>query len=68
MRNSTRLKTLLIKYTLSLDMDDDEMFKLVLTGKQHNEVQMFEGKSYSIVLAKAYSYLLQQLKESPSLR
>jgi hypothetical protein len=66
MRNSSKLKTLLIKYTISLDMGDDEIFKLMLTDKHNNNAQLFEGKSYSIVLAKAYSYLLQQLKNSPS--
>ncbi|HLG34017.1 MAG TPA: hypothetical protein VI757_03995 [Bacteroidia bacterium] len=62
MRNSTKLKTLLLKYTISLDMGDDEIFKLLLTDKQTNEAQMFEGKSYSMVLGKAFSYLLKQLK------
>jgi hypothetical protein len=62
MRNATKLKTLLMKYTVSFDMGDDEVFKLMLTDKQNNNAQLFEGKSYSIVLGKAYSYLLQILK------
>ncbi len=62
MRNTTKLKTLLLKYTVSFDMGDDELFKLMLTDKQSNEGKLFEGKSYSIVLSKAYSYLLQELK------
>ncbi|MCX6290812.1 MAG: hypothetical protein NT126_03520 [Bacteroidetes bacterium] len=66
MRNTTKLKTLLIKYTVSFDMGDDELFKLMLTDKQTNDGQLFEGKSYSIVLSKAYSYLLQQLKKTDS--
>ena len=65
MRNSTKLKTLLIKYTVTLDMDDDAVFKLILTDKQTNEAQLFEGKSYSMVLSKAYSYLLKELKKLP---
>lgn len=64
MRNSTKLKTLLMKYTVSLDMGDDEIFRLILTDKQTNEGQIFEGKSYSYVLGKAYSYLLKQLKSN----
>ena len=62
MRNATKLKMLLMKFTISLDMGDDELFKLMLTDKQTNKAQLFEGKSYSIVLGKAYSYLLQELK------
>jgi hypothetical protein len=64
MRNSTKLKTLLMKYSITLDMGDDEIFKLMLTDKQTNEAQLFEGKSYSYVLSKAYSYLLKQLKNT----
>jgi hypothetical protein len=64
MRNSTKLKTLLIKYSITLDLSNDEMFRLALTDKQSNETQFFEGKSYGYVLAKAYSYLLKKLKES----
>ena len=63
MRNSTKLKTLLMKFTVSLDMGDDEVFKLMLTDKQNNQSQLFEGKSYSVVLGKAYSYLLRELKK-----
>ena len=63
MRNTTKLKTLLIKYTVSLDRSDDEEFKLMLTDKQTNESEVFMGKSYSMVLSKAYSYLLKVLKE-----
>ena len=62
MRNTTKLKHLLLKYTVSLDMNDDEFFQLVITDKVNNNMQMFEGKSYSIVIAKAYSHLLHQLK------
>ncbi|MBP7389324.1 MAG: hypothetical protein KA841_02905 [Chitinophagales bacterium] len=63
MRNSTKLKILLQKYTVFLDLDSEEQFKLVLTDKGTNEMEQFEGKSYSMVLAKAYSYLLKALKE-----
>lgn len=63
MRNSTKLKILLQKYTVFLDLDSEEQFKLVITDKGTNEMEQFEGKSYSMVLAKAYSYLLKALKE-----
>lgn len=62
MRNTTKLKTLLLKYTVSFDMDDDGMFTLLLTDKGTNDTHQFEGESYARVLAKAYSFLLKVLK------
>ena len=66
MRNTTKLKTLLIKYTVSFDIGDDEIFKLILIDKQNNHTQLFEGNSYSEVMGKAYRYLLKQIKNSSS--
>lgn len=63
MRNTTKLKALLLKYTVSFDMNDDEQFQLMLTDKQNYKAQLFEGESYSIVVAKAYSYMLKELKK-----
>jgi hypothetical protein len=61
-RNTTKLKTLLQKYTVSIDLNEDETFVLVLTDKGNNDMHEFEGSSYSAVIAKAYSYLLRALK------
>ena len=63
MRNNTKLKTLLVKYTISFNMDDDGIFTLILSSKQSNDSQIFEGGSYGAVLSKAYSYLLRKLKD-----
>jgi len=46
MRNATKLKTRLIKYTLSLDKSDDQVCKLMFTEK------MIEGKSLLLLPAK----------------
>ena len=62
MRNTTKLKILLQKYTVTLNLDVDEVFTLRLTDKNKGTVKDIEGASYSIVLAKAYSYLLKVLK------
>ena len=62
MRNNTKLKHLLLKYTVSFDMDDDGIFKLTLLDKLNHNIQQFEGSSYGIVLSKAYKYLSQELK------
>lgn len=53
-----------MKYSITLDLDSAEIFHLVLTDKQSNESQIFEGKSYGYVLAKAYSYMLKKLRET----
>jgi len=62
MRNTTKLKILLQKYTITLNRDEDEVFVLLLTDKNTGKMQEFEGKSYSVVIQKAYSYLLRVLK------
>ncbi|MCX6351171.1 MAG: hypothetical protein NTX03_04830 [Bacteroidetes bacterium] len=62
MRNTTKLKTLLMKYVVSLEMNDAELWVLLLCDKDTNSMQEFEGKSYSAVISKAYSYLLKSLK------
>ncbi len=63
MRNTTKLKILLQKFTVSFDLNDDESFVLLLTDKSTNNLQQFEGESYSAVVTKAYSYLLRSLKK-----
>ncbi len=63
MRNTSKLKVLLLKFTVSFDMDDDGLFTLLLTDKANNNMQQFEAESYSQVLAKAYSYLLREMKK-----
>lgn len=62
MRNTTKLKILLQKYTVTLNRDEDEIFKLKLTDKNRGTQKELEAPSYSAVLAKAYSYLLKVLK------
>lgn len=62
MRNTTKLKILLQKYTVTLNRDEDEIFVLLLTDKNTGRMQEFLGKSYSAIIQKAYSYLLKVLK------
>ena len=63
MRNNTKLKLLLQKYTVSFALDDDGLFTLILIDKSTNNQQQFEGESYAKVLAQAYSYLLRQVRK-----
>lgn len=62
MRNNTKLKLLLQKYTVTFERENDGLFVLLLTEKNTGRMKEFEGKSYTIVLNKAYSYLLRILK------
>ena len=62
MRNTTKLKLLLQKYTVSLDLNDDETFLLILSDKSTNNMHEFVGKSYSVVISKAYSFMIRVLK------
>lgn len=62
MRNTTKLKTLLIRYTVSLDMEGEKHWVLVLTDKATNMGFQFEAASYAAALAKAYSHLLKELR------
>lgn len=61
MRNSTKLKTLLIKYTVSLDIDDDGRWVLLLTDKSNNNMKEFEGESYSKVLSMAFRWMVKTM-------
>ena len=64
MRNTTKLKHLLLKYSLTFDMDDDGLFTLSICHKETGELlNTIEGSSYSIVLNKGYSFFLKCLKE-----
>ncbi len=64
MRNTTKLKQILLKYSVCLDMDDDGLFTLSLVDKMRpDKMTSVEGKSYSIVINKAHSFFLKSLKE-----
>ena len=68
MRNTTKLKIILQKYSVTLDMNADESFVLVLFDKKTNEMKQIEGKNYGAVLAKAYSHILKSLKEETEIK
>jgi hypothetical protein len=63
MRNTTKLKQILLKYDLDLSMDEDELLNLTLVDKMKGTLTHFEHRSYSSLLAKAYSYFIKTLKE-----
>jgi hypothetical protein len=63
MRNTTKLKTILLKYTVSFKMDEDEVFTMMLINKASGNGQEFQAKTYSIVIGKAYYYMLAELRK-----
>ena len=67
MKNTTKLKNVLQLYTINLDMDDEQIFQLTLTGKRNGNSELFTDKSYTIVVAKAFGYMKKNLKENKTL-
>ncbi len=62
MRNTTKLKHILMKYDVDLSMDDDGHMRMTLVDKQDGSMTTFEHSSYSTLITKSYSYLLKQVK------
>lgn len=63
MRATTKLKLLLIRYSVQLDLDEEEQMVLTLTDKVFGAHEHFKGKTYSVLIGKAYSFMLRTLKE-----
>ena len=62
MRNTTKLKQMLLKYNLDLSMDEDGLLTLTLVDKITGTLTSFEHASYSSLLSKCYSHFLKTLK------
>ena len=62
MRNTTKLKQILLKYDLALSMEEDHLLKLTLVDKITGRLASFEHPSYSNLLSKCYSHFLKELK------
>ena len=62
MRNTTKLKQILLKYDLALSMEEDSLLKLTLVDKNTGSFTRFENSSYSQLLSKCYSFFIKELK------
>jgi len=62
MRNTTKLKQILLKYDLALSMEEENLLKLILVDKITGSLASFEHSSYSQLLSKCYSHFLKELK------
>jgi len=64
MRNTTKLKAILLMYDLDLSMDEDSCMTLTLIDKRNGSIQAFSNASYSTLIAKAYSFMMKELKKN----
>jgi len=62
MRNTTKLKQILLKYDLDLSMEDDGLLKLTLVDKDSGTLTRFEDPSYSKLISFGYSYFLKEIR------
>lgn len=62
MRATTKLKLLLLRYSVQLDLDEEEQMLLTLTDKVFGSREQFKGKTYSVLIGKAYAWMLRELK------
>jgi len=65
MRNTTKLKQILLKYDLALSMEEESFLKMTLVDKTTGKMESFEHASYSQLISKGYSYLMKALKTDP---
>ena len=63
MRNTTKLKQILLKYDIGLSMEEENLLKLTLVDKNTGSFASFESNSYSQLLSICYSHFLKQLKK-----
>lgn len=61
MRSTTKLKHILQLYTVALDMNEDGELQLMIFNKHDNSSEEFINKSYSVVIDKAYRYMVKRL-------
>ncbi len=61
MRSTTKLKHILQLYTVTLDMNEDGEMQLMIFDKRDNSSEEFINKSYSIVVDKAFRYMMKKL-------
>jgi hypothetical protein len=62
MRNTTKLKHILLKYDLALSMEEENLLKLTLVDKITGSLASFEHSSYSHLISKCYSHFLKEIK------
>jgi hypothetical protein len=62
MRNTTKLKQILLRFDLALSLEEESLLKITLFDKLTGNTVSFEHGSYSHLISKCYSHLLKELK------
>ncbi len=68
MRNTTKLKQILLKYDVDISMDEENLMKLTLVDKITGSFAFFEHSSYSHLISKGYSHFLKEIKKAEALK
>jgi hypothetical protein len=63
MRNTTKLKQILLKYDLALSLAEESLLKITLFDKLTGDPVSFDHGSYSHLISKCYSHFLKELKK-----
>ena len=63
MRNTTKLKQILLKYDMILSLEEESLMRLTLSDKISGRMTRFEHSSYSQLISKSYSHFLKELKK-----
>ena len=64
MRTTTKLKHILQLYSVALDMNEDGHMQLMIFDKKDNSSEEFINKSYSVVVDKAFRYMMKKIRAS----
>lgn len=62
MRTTTKLKHVLQLYTVALDITDAGEMQLMIFDKRDNSSEEFINKSYSVVVDKAFRFMMKKIK------
>jgi len=63
MRNTTKLKQILLKFNLDLSMEEETLMKMTLIDKVTGRMKSFEHSSYSHLISKGYGYMMKEIKK-----
>jgi hypothetical protein len=63
MRNTTKLKLVLQLYSITIDLEENAHWILLLRDKISGAIHTVEGDSWSVVVEKAYRMMKRKLKE-----
>lgn len=61
MRLTTKIKHLLFKYEVKMDMPDEGLFVITLTDNGTGELNTFEADTWSSTVDQAYKFLKQEI-------